>query len=131
MKKVAENKKNEKVQAKKPTEIMTKKFNPRALAQEQYDAYKKYIVAKLDEVKEKILEEEYTEIEGLTARSPAGDGWGRDNNFIDFGFDKEPKDILEAANYLAFLRLYVAGCIPVDETYAGYDYINRDEYDEV
>ena len=116
---------------KKPTEIMTKKFNPRALAQEQYDTYRKYIVSKLDEVKEKILEEEYDEIEELTACSPAGDGWGCDNNFVDFGFDKDPKDILEAANYLAFLRLYADGDIPVDETYvSGRDYINWDEGEE-
>lgn len=120
-----------KEQVKKPTEIMTKKFNPRALAKEQYDAYRKYIVAKLDEVKTKILEEEYAEIEGLTARSPAGDGYGCDNDFIDFGFDKEAMDISDASNYLAYLRLFAEGHIPLDEGYiSGYDYINRNVDDE-
>ena len=112
---------------KKPTEIMTKEFNPRTLAREKYDTYKKYIAAKLDEVKEKVLEEKYDEIEKLTFFSPAGDGWGSDNNFIDFGFDENPKDILEAANYLAFLAMYANGDIPVDENYiSGCNYINRD-----
>ena len=111
---------------KKPTELMTKEFNPRALAREKYDTYKKYIVSKLDEVKEKILKEEYGEIERLTSYSPSGEGWGSDNNFIDFGFDENPKDILEAVNYLVFLNMYANGDVPVDETYvSGYDYINQ------
>ena len=102
---------------KKPTEIMTKKFNPRKLAEEQHEAYKQYILNILDKVKETITRGAYSDIEKMTAFSGAGDGWGNDNHYIDFGFDKEPMDIMEAVNYLAYLDQYAFNDIPVDTEY--------------
>lgn len=102
---------------KKPTEIMNKKFNPRALAQEQADAYRKYIIGVLDEIKTKVSEQEYSDVEPMTAFSPAGDGYGTDNNFIDFGFDSKKRDIMEALNYLKYLELFADGEIDLDENF--------------
>ena len=69
-----------------------------------------------------IKSEEFQKIVDLTACSPAGDGYGKDNRFIDFGFDNAPKDIFEALNYLEFLRRYAYGEIGVDEKFYGEEY---------
>lgn len=110
---------------KKPTEIMTKKFNPRELAKEQAEAYRKYIIGVLEEIKIKVSEQEYSDVGSMTAHSPAGDGYGLDNDFIDFGFDKKPRDIMEALNYLKYLELYADGEIDLDEDFCeGRDYLS-------
>lgn len=110
----------------KPTEIMTKKFNPRDLAKEQAEAYKKYIIDVLDEVRKCVKDGNFSKIDKMLFNSPAGDGWGMDNKVIDFGYDKTPMDISEALNYLAFLKLYSYGEIDVDETFCdGIDYLDR------
>ncbi len=109
---------------KKPTEIMTKTFNPRELAKEQAEAYLKYIVGVLEEVKESISDGDYFAVKTMTSFSPAGDCMGLDNNFINFGFDKKPMDIIEALNYLKFLENYADGEYDLDEKYCeGREYI--------
>ena len=106
---------------KKPTEIMTKTLNPRKLADEQYEAYKQYILDVLDRIKEKLELCAYTEIEKMTAFSGSGDGYGNDNYYIDFGFGEKPMDIVEAINYLAYLDSYAVGDVPIDMEYSHKD----------
>lgn len=107
---------------KKPTEIMNKTVSPRDLAREKYIAYKAYIRDIFMMCANCAGNEEFQKIVDLTACSPAGDGYGSDNRFIDFGFDDAPKDIFEALNYLEFLRRYANGEIGVDEKFYGEEY---------
>lgn len=109
---------------KKPTETMKKTFNPRDLAGEQADAYREYIVGQLKEIAQLIEERNYSMVTPMLAFSPSGDAYGKDNYYIDFGYDSAHMDILEALNYLAYLRQYADERLPVDEAYCdGTDYI--------
>lgn len=66
------------------------------LAKTQHDALKQYTLNILNKVKQYIEDERYTEIEDLTFESPAGDGWGLDNQVINFGYKEcEELDITE------------------------------------
>ena len=109
-------------------EIMTRKFDPRAIAREQHDEYRKYIVGLLKDVVEMVEDGDYRAVADMTEYSPAGDCMGCDNSFIDFGFGTGPKDILEALNLLVYLDRYADGEFDLDEDYCeGRDYIGLDE----
>lgn len=108
--------------------IMTQKFDPRAIAKEQYDEYRKYIVGLLEDIAEMVAEGDFKAVADMTAFSPAGDCMGRDNSFIDFSFDSRPADIIDAVNRLAYLERYADGEFDLDEDYCeGRDYIGLDE----
>lgn len=110
---------------KKPTEIMAKTLSPRDLAREKYIAYKAYIRDVFMKCAECVGKEQFQKIVDMTASSPAGDGYGKDNRFIDFGFDEAPKDIFEALNHLEFLRKYANGELDIDEKfYEGMEYLD-------
>ena len=102
---------------KKPTEIMNKVLNPRDLAREKANAYRKYILDVLDEVKKKISNGKYTDVIEMTAFSADGDGYGNENDYIDFSYNDRPMDIKQALNLLAYLEKYANGTISVDEDY--------------
>lgn len=104
---------------KKVQAIMEKKFNPRELAKEQYETYKKYIVNTLKEIITGIENGCYEDIiQENTFESPAGDCMGMDNTVINFSFDDTtPQDIRQALNRLAFLADYADGEIDLDENY--------------
>lgn len=109
----------------KPTEIMTKTLSPRDLAREKYIAYKAYIRDVFMKCAECTGNEQFQQIVDMTAPSPAGDGYGKDNRFIDFGFDENQKDIFEALNYLEYLRRYANGDIELDEKfYEGMEFLD-------
>lgn len=75
------------------------------LAKEQHNALKKHVINVLDKVKQYIEYEKYTEIENLTFESPAGDGWGLDNQVINFGYKEcEELDITEVVYILKKLK---------------------------
>lgn len=75
------------------------------LAKTQHDALKRHVINVLDTVKKCIEKEQYDQIEDLTFESPAGDGWGLDNQVIDFSYkDDENMDITEVAWLLNNLK---------------------------
>lgn len=108
--------------------IMTQKFDPRAIAREQHDAYRQYILDVLKDVTEKVAKGDFTAVADMTVFSPAGDCMGWDNHFINFGYDNRARDILEALNRLAYLERYADGEFDLDENYcSSRDYIGLDE----
>lgn len=82
------------------------KTTPETLAMEQYAALKEHVIKTLKKVLEAIENDTpYLDVEKLTSYSPAGDGMGLDNSFINFGFsENEPLDIMEVVDRLAELR---------------------------
>jgi hypothetical protein len=59
---------------------------PQTLAKAQHDALKDHALKRLAEVANLLTTEKYDEVKKLTYDSPAGDGWGRDSNCIDFSY---------------------------------------------
>jgi hypothetical protein len=82
------------------------KTTPETLAMEQYAALKEHTIKTLNTVIKAIENDaDYPVIQEMTAYSPAGDGMGCDNSFINFGFsEKEPLDIMEVVGRLEELR---------------------------
>lgn len=81
------------------------KTTPETLASEQHKALKCHVVERLETVLQAIRDENYKYIGKLTSNSPAGDGYGNDNNFIEFGFDSSASmDISEAVDLLMSLK---------------------------
>lgn len=76
-----------------------------SLAQRQYDALKANTLNKLALAYQLVKEDKLDQIEALTHFSPAGDGYGADNDFINFGWNEEyPKDIVEVTEILQDLH---------------------------
>lgn len=57
---------------------------PETLAAQQYRALKDHVINKLRTVINHIEKKEYSQIEKLLGESPAGDGHGCNNSYIDF-----------------------------------------------
>ncbi len=74
------------------------------LAQQQHLALKKHILGILNEVKQHIQNEEYEKVRDYLAFSPDGDGYGRANHYIDFGWGEEELDIQEVCSKLSQLK---------------------------
>jgi hypothetical protein len=79
------------------------------LAEVQLKVLKQHVLDTLKNVMNCIEHDSYTEVELLTFYSPAGDGDGVDNHCINFGWDKEEKDILQVCGILAHLHKTVKG----------------------
>ena len=75
----------------------------------QYKTLHDGVIARLSEVLGLIKRSEYSKVIELTQNSPAGDGYGRDNKFIDFShiydpYDENALDIAEACEKLMDLK---------------------------
>lgn len=92
-------------------EILNKTLDPRKLAGEKFCIYKNYILETLESISTYIFNDNFEKIPDFCFESPAGDGYGRDNSVIDFGFDENHKDIIQALNYLSYLKKYCEGNI--------------------
>lgn len=55
------------------------------LRQCQADALKRHIIEKLEKIIRLVKFNRFDELKEVTRFSPAGDGWGCDNNYINFG----------------------------------------------
>ena len=75
------------------------------LAKKQHDALKEHVLSVLDEIADLVENEKYEQNEVRTFSSPAGDGYGLDNDVIDFGYGDDHLDILEVAEVLKNLRV--------------------------
>ena len=80
------------------------KLTPESLAKAQYDELKKHALQVLSEVSSLIYEDKFGSLDKFTFFSPSGDGYGLDNNCINFGTDDEVKDIADVVNRLVELR---------------------------
>lgn len=77
-------------------------INANNLRTRQYLALKSHILETLNRVTKAIEEDRLGDIESELSFSPAGDGYGCDNHFIDFNWEKggETIDIAEITNML-------------------------------
>lgn len=57
---------------------------PENLAEQQHIMLKEFVVERLQKIIDLIDKEEYVDVLKMTAFSPAGDGYGQDNSYIDF-----------------------------------------------
>lgn len=74
---------------------------PESLAEKQRNALEAHIIRRLTLAIEHVKSRKYTDLKALTFSSPAGDGYGMDNDCIDFAWDpKDCADILQAYNRL-------------------------------
>ena len=79
-------------------ELMT--IDPANLAQKQHVALKAHAISVLKAVIEAIEKNQYGKIEDMCEYSPAGDGMGCENHYINFAFDGAELDILELVHML-------------------------------
>jgi len=75
-------------------------LNIENLKQEKNKALTNFAVKKLQEVITHLQKKNYTAIEKMLILSPAGDGMGEDNYFINFGYNEEEKDLGDFLNEL-------------------------------
>jgi hypothetical protein len=81
------------------------KTTPETLAVEQHDALKAHVINVLERTLNAVRDEYYTAVSNFAQFSPAGDGMGYDNHFINFGYnEKEPLDIVEVMERLIELK---------------------------
>ena len=81
-------------------EIM--KIDVSNLAETQFNALKKHVIEKLVKVADIINRSRpgdsvVDKVEKMVSFSPAGDGYGLDNHFIDFGYGGENLDVIQVA----------------------------------
>lgn len=79
------------------------------LRQRQADALKQHVIEKLEKVINLMKLGQLDKVKEETAFSPAGDGWGVDNYFINFGISElgekwEYLDIVEICNKIQALE---------------------------
>lgn len=108
------------------TRVMEEVYSPKDIAKKKYEAYRKYVLQVLDNVKQEIERESFSNIEKHLFESPAGDGYGLDNHCIDFGTNTARMDLYDACQMLQFYKLYTqTDMLPLTATYMdGYDYFD-------
>lgn len=77
--------------------------NPQDLAVLQHKELKAHVLNILSEVADAIKNDQFHIIDDMTEESPSGDGYGRDNSYIDFGYGDRSMDITEITATLAEL----------------------------
>ena len=74
------------------------------LYRQQYETLRRHIIDTLKEAIKNVSEDNFKKAEQMTFNSPAGDEMGCDNNCIDFGFNGQEMDFLEAIYALEELK---------------------------
>jgi hypothetical protein len=83
------------------------KTTPESLAKKQHEHLKKFVIKKIEVILDIIKQENYEEVEHFTSYSPSGDGYGLDNNFINFSYSNSEEnalDIIEVVDELKYLK---------------------------
>ncbi|WP_010497812.1 hypothetical protein [Paenibacillus elgii] len=82
---------------------------PEELAKVQYSAFKSHVISILEQTIQNIYDENYVSILDKLVYSPAGDGYGCDNHFINFSYDQDnidnAIDLYEAVEKLQSLKI--------------------------
>ncbi len=74
------------------------------LKQKQYDFLKKHTIDILDEIIELLQDGNLQKVMYSLKFSGAGDGYGQDNYYINFSYDKKPRDLQEIIEKMAELK---------------------------
>lgn len=74
------------------------------LVRKQHEAVKNHVIGILQEIINLVKEEKYEEIQDKLIYSPAGDGYGEDNHYINFSYRNGEKDIKEILEELKKLK---------------------------
>lgn len=69
-------------------------INVENLAERQHEIVKETVIQKLKSIQEMIELEQYDQIEKQCGYSPAGDGYGENNYYIQFGIENTGRDDL-------------------------------------
>lgn len=78
---------------------------PETLAVEQHAALKEHVIKVLESTLNAVRDEYYKGIVELTIGSPAGDNYGVDISFINFGYEDDmPLDICDVMERLIELK---------------------------
>lgn len=77
------------------------------LIETQHEELKKYTIDRLQTVIELIHLEMYDKVDKYLAHSPAGDGYGCNNDYINFNYDDEDRDIAMIVSELDNLKLRI------------------------
>ena len=80
------------------------KASPENLAALQHGKLKQHVLETLKAIAHLVKMEQYESIEDHTDHSSSGDGYGQENDFIDFAWDIHSVDIMEAVRRLIQLR---------------------------
>ena len=74
------------------------------LAQKQLEFLKEHNINVLKNIISLIEEENFEKINKFVANSPAGDGYGEDNYYIDFSYEGSCKDVMEAFGEMEYIK---------------------------
>lgn len=85
-------------------EIPLLAVNVNNLCEQQFEILKRHVIDVLIEAMDAIREEDFKKAVQMTFNSPAGDCMGLENNCIDFGFNDEKMDFMEAVCRLNDLK---------------------------
>lgn len=77
------------------------------LIERQHEGLKRYVVDRLKEITELIHLEQYDKVDSRLQNSPAGDGYGFDNEYINFNYDGCDRDIAEVISELENLKMKI------------------------
>ena len=80
-------------------------LNVSNLAKAQHEELKKHVIHVLEKVLDAVKDEKYDDIKDMTFESPSGDGWGMDNDCINFSYSNGDKmDVMEVVYELKRLK---------------------------
>jgi len=74
------------------------------LREKQHEALETHTLAILKQVHGLLKAGKYDEVMKMTEESPAGDGYGQDNTFINFTYDHEAQGAMDIGEIVARLR---------------------------
>lgn len=63
--------------------------SPEDLAELQYNELKNHTIGILEQVKKQLYDDDFEQVKNNLVYSPAGDGYGSDNYFIDFSYSPQ------------------------------------------
>jgi hypothetical protein len=74
------------------------------MSEEKVEALKQHAIQTLRKVANYLEKGEYEKIKPMVEYSPAGDGYGCDNHFINLSNTEQPMDIMELISELQWLE---------------------------
>lgn len=74
------------------------------LKTKQFEAVKQHVLNKIKEVESHIINDDFSKVLGMLAFSPAGDGYGCDNYFVNFKYDNNDNTHLDLSDMIDLLK---------------------------
>lgn len=82
-------------------------LSPEDLAAQQHVELKAFVLSRLQSVLDLVKNEQYATVHNKLENSPAGDGYGDDNRYIDFSDSGVGEDIGDMIDKLSALKSLV------------------------